>query len=76
MTILFIVGTIILLPFICKLLVVYLGYFQWALKVPPIKINLNLHKAQPQSKKKQQIGFPAISPEQVVVAEKKNAKRV
>lgn len=71
---LLIVGTLILLPFIFKALVVYLGYIQWALKTSPIKIDLSMRKPQSQPKKKQQIGFPAIIPEQVVVAEKKKIR--
>jgi len=74
MTILFIVGIIILLPFIAKLFIVYAGYFLWALKVPPIKINLNLNSKQlAVPPKKKIIGFPTILPS-VVTDKKKDEK--
>ncbi len=71
MTILITMAVIILLlPFLVKLFVIYLGYVQWALKTSPIKIDLNFKKNQTTAKKKQQIGFPVELPEQIVEAKK------
>ena len=62
---------ILLLPFICKILVVYAAYFQWALQTPPIKLMLNFKKAIKQPTKKNKIGFPVTETCQSITDKKK-----
>lgn len=62
---------ILLLPFLCKLLLVYLAYFQWALKVPPIKLVLNFKKSRQNPTKKNKIGFSIPETCQTVTDKKK-----
>ena len=76
MTILIVVGVVLMLPFICKLAIVYITYFQWALRVPPIKILLNIGKRN-EPMRKRQIGFPveAVTPELALVNKKEEKKK-
>jgi hypothetical protein len=62
---------ILLLPFLCKMLIVYMAYFQWALRVPPIKLILNLKKVTKQTPKKSKIGFSIPETCQSVTDKKK-----
>ena len=71
MSILCVALLILTLPFLCKLFIVYLAYFQWALKVPPIKLIFNLRKEIKQPTKKNKIGFSTTETCQTVTDKKK-----
>ena len=72
MTVLLILGAIVLLPFILKVGVVYLAYFQWALQVKPVQLYLNFGKTSEKLSKKKQIGFPVEIPSTIIPVSGKN----